>query len=772
MITEAIVIGAVDAAVYWEGEHLCAVRLESAGDELIDCSRDVGLLLSTGAEKRRLAQPPHDLEELQAQLREWSGRHRALTMMISGMDPQLTRSTRRTCILAAEQGLCHPSSAAFARARLLSCALPEEADLEGALSLAFEGSANSAAALYGDLSKALPYVAKVRESLERLLRYEFDDGIDPEIALRALIESGTIADALDAIARRDRASLNGLVFKYQEHPEVVSAVPRAVHLLARFIAEIGNAYDWLDLGQAAPADEIDIWQYNEDAFVAAVKDWVADAAFRGGRQRQRSSAMSANEAFEQVGSQKAFVIDYLQKNRLGRAEKAVLALIRSQRRHSTIVNQRRQSGLELLCKSLSDLGATAIRLSYFEFAQRLYVAAQVANQRDPVPFSGYAETLRKLGRPEEALAVYHDAKAAFPHDVVSFTGYAETLRQLGRPEEALSVYGDAKAAFPHEAVPFTGYAETLRQLGRPEEALAVYGDAKAAFPHHVVPFNGYAETLRQLGRPDEALAAYGDAKAAFPHEVYAFTGYAETLRQLGRPDEALAVYGDAKAAFPHDVVPFTGYAETLRQLGRPDEAEAAFRSALDEFPGERVAKNALACLLVEKGLIVEARALIPVQAPQSEDDWRDYHVVAMTFLKEKNYDEAEKRLAYGTHVAPFHSARDVFRGALAFAKLCRKRYAEVISVTQPDNVLEFRRPAVEIMDAHARAALGEFDRAETSLRHAERSHSTEVIRLSDFVRKRYGLSPYSGLMPQVDEAAALDEIIAEAEFDLALRAAA
>ena len=251
-----------------------------------------------------------------------------------------------------------------------------------------------------------------------------------------------------------------------------------------------------------------------------------------------------------------------------------------------------------------------------------------------------------------------------------------------------------------------------------------------------------------------------------------FSGYAETLRQMGRLDEALAAYADAKAAFSHEVVPFNGYAETLRQMGRLDEAESAFRSVLDDFPGERVAKNALACLLIDTAQIVEARALIPVQTPSTEHDWRDYHVVAMTFLKENNYDEAEKRLAYGTSSAPFYRARDVFRASLAFAKLCRKQYADVSSVTRRDNVLEFRRPAVEIMDAHASAALGEFDRAETSLWHAERSQSAEVVRLTDFVRKRYALGPYAGLVPKMQEAEVLDKIIAEAEFDLALRPAA
>ena len=233
MITEAIVIGTVDAAVFWEDEHLRAVRLASAGDELIDCTRDVGLLLSTGAEKRRLAQPPQDLEQLQTQLRDWSRRHRALSMMISGMDAELTRPTRLSCILAAEESFRDPSSTAFAQARLLGCPLPEEADLNGALGLSFEAGAGRAAALYDAVNLARPYVAAVRQLVERLLRYEFDDLIHPEGALRAVVDSGMVADAIYAIVQRQRPSLNGLFFKYVRQPEIIPFLPRAAHFLAR-----------------------------------------------------------------------------------------------------------------------------------------------------------------------------------------------------------------------------------------------------------------------------------------------------------------------------------------------------------------------------------------------------------------------------------------------------------------------------------------------------------------------------------------------------------
>jgi Flp pilus assembly protein TadD len=315
-------------------------------------------------------------------------------------------------------------------------------------------------------------------------------------------------------------------------------------------------------------------------------------------------------------------------------------------------------------------------------------------------------------------------------------------------------------------------AASLALLGRPDEARAAYAKAKEDFPHEPVPANGYAETLRQLGRPDEALAAYAKAKEDFSRDIYAANGYAETLRQLGRLGEALAAYVKAKEDFPHDVVPFTGYAETLREMGRLVEAEREFHGILHRFANERVARNALACLLIETGRTLDARDLIPIESPKSEHDWRDYHVAAMAFLKEENHEEAEKRFAYGTRLAPFQSAKDVFRAALAFAKLRRRQYKEVTALVAHDNVLEFRLPAAAVINAHASAELGQLDRAEESLRDAERSRSAPVVRLSDFLRRRYTLGVYAGQLLASEEAADLDRIIAESEFDLALHIAA
>jgi tetratricopeptide (TPR) repeat protein len=666
MITEAIVIGAVEAAVFWEDDNLLAVRLDPAADGLIDCSRDVEWLLSIGAEKRRLLQPPRNLGELGVELRGWSQRHRALTLIISGMDTGLTGKTRTSCILGAEESLHHAPSAAFARARLFGCPLPEEADLDGALRLAVEANATRARALYGDLSEAKPYLGTTRQLLESELRYEFRDHFDPERALRALIDSGIMADAIVATARRDAAALNGLIFRHAEYPELTEVLPRAVHFLTRFVTAIKHMVgEWEGAGSTsfvAEVDDASEAEAGEDRFLQILEEWQADVASQSRqRRRQPRSPLAADEALRQVDRQKDFIVESLRKGRIGRAENAILALISRQRGDSTLTH---------VCKSLCDLGAAATRLRFFGLAQRLYRAAKVANEKD--------------------------------------------------------------------ACPLTCYAETLRQMGRLDDALEAYDKARSAFPHDVVPLNGYAETLRQMGRLEDALEAYDKARSAFPHDAY----------------------------------PLNGYAETLRQMGQIELAEKEFRGILEQFPTGRVARNALACLLIDLGRISEAKALVAVEEPKTEQDWRDFHVLAMAFLKEENYEEGDKRLSYGAQVALFQAQKDVFTAALAFAKLRRRQFQEVSALIERDNVLEFRLPAVAVVNAHAKAELGERDRAEESLVDAERSRSGPVVRLSDFLRRRYALGPYSGRLPDKDEAAGLDALITEAEFDLALRIAA
>ena len=132
LISQALVIGSVEAAVYWADEGLRALRQDASGG-FVDCSRQASLLLDCPAEKRLLVDVSR--ERLEALISFWSRRQRLLNWLITGMDGTLKDETRRLSLELAENAWTE-EIAAFARARLLGCPLPSDADPAGAIRLA------------------------------------------------------------------------------------------------------------------------------------------------------------------------------------------------------------------------------------------------------------------------------------------------------------------------------------------------------------------------------------------------------------------------------------------------------------------------------------------------------------------------------------------------------------------------------------------------------------------------------------------------------------
>jgi tetratricopeptide (TPR) repeat protein len=188
-----------------------------------------------------------------------------------------------------------------------------------------------------------------------------------------------------------------------------------------------------------------------------------------------------------------------------------------------------------------------------------------------------------------ALEAYETTIKLFPHNLVAQVGRAETLRSMGRLEEALIAYETTIEVFPRDVVAHTGRAEMLRSMGRFEEALKAYESTINLFPDNVVAQVGRAETLRSLGQIDEALRAYNDTIERFPTSEVVRNGRAETLRELGRAEQVLtppsaeaipkpergAVQFDASANGPIDLAAVSASGEHLQDdaARREDYAE-------------------------------------------------------------------------------------------------------------------------------------------------------------------------------------------------------
>jgi tetratricopeptide (TPR) repeat protein len=130
----------------------------------------------------------------------------------------------------------------------------------------------------------------------------------------------------------------------------------------------------------------------------------------------------------------------------------------------------------------------------------------------------------------------------FPRNEVAPTAGAETLRELGRPEEALAAFEETMRRFPRNEVAPTAGAETLRELGRPEEALAAFEETMRRFPRSEVAPNACADLLGSLGRLDEAeaLLAAAAARSRTHGDWIAVHILAMARLRAGRVEEALA----------------------------------------------------------------------------------------------------------------------------------------------------------------------------------------------------------------------------------------
>jgi tetratricopeptide (TPR) repeat protein len=284
--------------------------------------------------------------------------------------------------------------------------------------------------------------------------------------------------------------------------------------------------------------------------------------------------------------------------------------------------------------------------------------------------------------------------------------------------------------------------------------------------------NGYAEVLKAMGRFDEALSIYEETMSRFPNNEVARGGYAEVLKAMGRFDEALSIYEETMSRFPNNEVARSGYAEVLKAMGRFDEALAAYEETMSRFPSNRIIRTGYASVLMLVNRFEEVRSLLSGMGPSSKDDWIDYHIIAMSYLKSGDIEEAIQRLTYGQKNAHWPTVKNYFAIALGLAKIKKKQFAEVLDVL-PSNVISldvFQRQTRLALIGHSQAALGKQDEAVQTLAKLEQSANPRIIILKEAIARRHSIGRHSNISLSTVETSVLDTRIEEQEIFLAMAA--
>lgn len=379
-------------------------------------------------------------------------------------------------------------------------------------------------------------------------------------------------------------------------------------------------------------------------------------------------------------------------------------------------------------------------------ARERYLAAAEKFRDDPDVWRarlGAAETLRDLGKYEEALSEYKALSLEFPFEgsvwaglasvwmdlgnfdeavknfgiasthsagVVAKNGRATAYKLAGDFEAALRVYEEALKDFPNEAPLLSGRAEVFRSQGDLEAALEAYDLAIERAPYEPIPRSGKAEVLKELRRFSEAADLLSEATKKFPYDRALAANYAGLLKLRGQYGEALAQYEEVIRRFPHDTYSQASRADILRRLHLWDDALTAYNAILQARPHHERATAAKAALLIQLGRLSEAEKLLPEETPRSQDQWNRLLLRAFLLEAQGRSWAGRKLLNLGIRKIPFARQRRLFRAALARLELRAGHASAAIKVIEaaPASI-------TNVIWLHALAATGRREPAQTTL---------------------------------------------------------
>ena len=171
----------------------------------------------------------------------------------------------------------------------------------------------------------------------------------------------------------------------------------------------------------------------------------------------------------------------------------------------------------------------------------------------------------------------------------------------------------------------------------------------------------------------------------------------------------------------------------------------------------------MACLLIEMNQLDQAKTLLlAVDKTVTQQDWHDKHVLAMLYIHEGNFSEAEILLLDGVENALQPKSQKIFKASLNLLQLKQKQADKVIASVEAAEIINF--PEHAMIYAHALAQTQQNKQAQQMINQLSGA-SKEVIALGQNIQKRY----LSELVIPPEQLKALDDEISRQEFVLCLR---
>ena len=163
------------------------------------------------------------------------------------------------------------------------------------------------------------------------------------------------------------------------------------------------------------------------------------------------------------------------------------------------------------------------------------------------------------------LRAYTEARPFDLNVVRAFNLMGQSLKGLGRHDEALEAFRQVLRMQPHNVDALGGVGDSLLALDRLDEAIAAYQEYVRLAPGNMKAFANLGHTLGRRGRHEAAMSAYRAAIALEPREAALRVNLAANLASIGRFDEAIE-QGRLALEFESDPASRNEIAELIAQL--------------------------------------------------------------------------------------------------------------------------------------------------------------------------------------------------------------
>ena len=184
------------------------------------------------------------------------------------------------------------------------------------------------------------------------------------------------------------------------------------------------------------------------------------------------------------------------------------------------------------------------------------------------------------GRLAEAEIHARAALQIDPNNPIYLNTLGNTLRRLGRTDEAIEFFEQARRGMPDQPDILFNLGNALRDAGRFDEAVDAFRASLAISPGVVPAYNNLAITLKAMGDPEGAATVLIEGLAYAPKSPDLRFNLGNALQASGRLDAAEAAYRRAVDLRPEHADAWVNLGVVCAAQNKNTEAEESFRHAI------------------------------------------------------------------------------------------------------------------------------------------------------------------------------------------------